>query len=66
MAMIHSSSKTIIVFIVSTGLLGTAVLLTTMKTALRASNPEPFNAMSGWEIFFPRCQTILGESTITL
>jgi hypothetical protein len=33
------SSKTIIVFIVSTGLLGTAVLLTMMKAALRASNP---------------------------
>jgi hypothetical protein len=36
--MIHSS-KTIIVFIVSTGLLGTAVLLTMMKTAVRASHP---------------------------
>jgi hypothetical protein len=37
-AMIHSSKK-IIVLIVSIGLLGAAILVTTMKTALRASNP---------------------------
>src|SRR5947209_6270010 len=36
--MIHSS-KTVIVFIVLTGVLGTAVLLTMIKRALRASPP---------------------------
>jgi hypothetical protein len=38
MGKIHGSVKTIIVFILATGILGLAVLLVMMKTVLKASN----------------------------